>query len=530
MRLLPLLLIICSFNGAQAATNIIAGSGATTDASVLLAFTHDSHAAFGHLYFYKGASYSDTSTIDIPLGSCGKRCFSIKQASQTFTVVGIMNENQVSISEASFHARPQLSSNEPGLGCSSLINIALQRSLNARHAISTISALADEYGYSGPGSSLSIADPREAWIMEFVPRGNGKKGIAWVALRLPEWAVSVQANISRIGSFPLNEPSSCMYSLDVISHARELGLFSGRDTDFIFSQAYSATDNISYFNSAARIWRALSILAPGDKLPMPKPEVSSSKPELPLWIRPARKQDMRSMSALLRDHFTGTAYDMAQGIAAGPHASPYRDWPLTWRQDTMVYMHPRPVSIAGMAYSGIAQMRQWMPHHIGGILWFGVDDSFFTCYQPMYCGISAAPVSLAAETASRGQFSWQAQFWSFNFVANFAYPRFQHTAPYIIKAQQETEAEMRKIAKTADSAALALYTLQPDSAQSVLTAMSAKAAESAHSTWINMGQELMVRFIDGAIMQPASENAEFPGYPHRWRRIIAPEAQSSPHR
>jgi len=34
----------------------------------------------------------------------------------------------------------------------------------------------------------------------------------------------------------------------------------------------------------------------------------------------------------------------------------------------------------------------------GGIDWFGVDDTFYTVYSPMYCGITEVPHSYAVVT------------------------------------------------------------------------------------------------------------------------------------
>ncbi|MBP5644859.1 MAG: hypothetical protein J6W95_02900, partial [Bacteroidales bacterium] len=31
-------------------------------------------------------------------------------------------------------------------------------------------------------------------------------------------------------------------------------------------------------------------------------------------------------------------------------------------------------------FSFVAQCRAWLPNHVGGILWFGVDDTYSTCY------------------------------------------------------------------------------------------------------------------------------------------------------
>ena len=122
----------------------------------------------------------------------------------------------------------------------SLIYITLQRAKTAREAIGVIVELANTYGYASSGESFSIADPGEAWIMELIGKGskpdtagiNTRKGIVWVARRIPDGYVSAHANQSRITTFPLDDPENCLYAPDVIDFAREMGYFEGEDADF----------------------------------------------------------------------------------------------------------------------------------------------------------------------------------------------------------------------------------------------------------------------------------------------------------
>ena len=57
---------------------------------------------------------------------------------------------------------------------------------------------------------------------------NTRKGIVWVARRIPDGYVSAHANQSRITTFPLDDPENCLYAPDVISFAREKGYFNAR--------------------------------------------------------------------------------------------------------------------------------------------------------------------------------------------------------------------------------------------------------------------------------------------------------------
>jgi dipeptidase len=100
-----------------------------------------------------------------------------------------------------------------------LMMLTLQRARTAREAIKIVDELAREYGYRSSGETFSIADPDEAWIMELIGKGPGQKGIVWVAARVPDGMITATANMSRITSFPLDDPENWLYSQDVISFA-----------------------------------------------------------------------------------------------------------------------------------------------------------------------------------------------------------------------------------------------------------------------------------------------------------------------
>jgi len=61
--------------------------------------------------------------------------------------------------------------------------------------------LVEEYGYASTGESLSIADPNEVWIFEIIGKGKGEKGAVWVAVKVPDGAISAHANLARIRQF-----------------------------------------------------------------------------------------------------------------------------------------------------------------------------------------------------------------------------------------------------------------------------------------------------------------------------------------
>ena len=184
-----------------------------------------------------------------------KNTLPVNPSKTTYTVVGLMNEHQLTIHQTTFGGREELVDTLTGvIDYGSLMYIALQRAKTAREAIQVMTRLLDTYGYESEGESFTIADPNEAWIMDLIGKGPGNKGAVWVAVRIPDDCISAHANQSRIRQFPLKDKDNCLYSKDVISFAREKGYFTGKDEDFSFQEAYAPADFGALRYCEARVW------------------------------------------------------------------------------------------------------------------------------------------------------------------------------------------------------------------------------------------------------------------------------------
>ena len=125
----------------------------------------------------------------------------------------------------------------------------------------------------------------------------------------------------------------------------------------------------------------------------------------PLWIEPESKLSLADVMALMRDHYEGTDYDMTKGVDAGPYATPNRWRPMSWEVDGAEYTWERPISTQQTGFSFISQSRSWLPDAVGGVYWYGLDDTYTSVYIPLYAGIDRVPPSRsrwAASTDSRG--------------------------------------------------------------------------------------------------------------------------------
>ncbi|OFV82754.1 MAG: peptidase C69 [Acidobacteria bacterium RBG_13_68_16] len=505
---------------ADACTNLLVTKGASADGSTMITYNADSHELYGELVFIPGGSFPPGARREIIEGDSGKFLGWIPQAPLTYWVVGNISEHQVSTGETTFTGRDELKPDPPiGIDYVSLMNIGMERARTAREAIKVMTDLVAEHGYASTGESISVADPNEAWIFEIIGKGKGVKGAVWVARRVPDGFISAHANQARIGRFPLNDPANCMYSKDVISFARAKGWFSGKDADFSFADAYAPLDFGALRACEARVWSMFRGAAPSANLSIDYVKGVPGAAPLPLWIKPDRKLAIADVMALMRDHFEGTEFDMTKDVGAGPFACPYRWRPMTFKVDGQEYVNERAISTQQTGYSFIAQMRSSLPDPIGGVIWWGVDDTYSTVWAPMYCGIRQAPRPYGVGVADMHHFSWDSLFWVFNWVANFAYSRYSDMIVDIQQVQRELEGGFLADQAGIDKAALALHAQAPELARDYLTKYSIAQGELVHKRWRKLGEDLLVKYMDGNV-KDTQGNVTHPEYPEAWYRQI----------
>ncbi len=508
---------------AGACTNFLVTRGASTDGCTMITYAADSHELYGELYYTPAGRHRPGAQVDIHEWDTGKLLGQIPQVPQTYRVVGNMNEHQVAIGETTWGGRPELRDPQGIMDYGSLMYIALQRSKTAREAIAVMTDLVARHGYYSSGESISVSDPQEVWILEIIGKGPGKTGAVWVARKIPDGYISAHANAARIRQFPMNDPEHTLYAADVISFAREAGYFSGSDAEFSFADTYGPLDYGALRFCDSRVWCMYHRTAPSLNLSTDWVTGVAGAEPLPLWIKPDRKLSVHDVMGLMRDHFEGTALDMTRDIGAGPYALPYRWRPLTWKIDGAEYLNERAVSTQQTAFSFVTQARSWLPDPIGGVLWFGVDDTYSTVYVPMYCGITRVPHAFAVGTGSFDEFTWEAAFWVFNQVSNYAYLRYHDMIQDIQKVQFELEGGFIADQPGVDQAALALHQQAPRLAVDYLTDYSARAGDQTVARWRRLGEHLIYKYLDGNV-KDALGNVTHPGYPESWYRTVAAAA------
>ncbi len=545
--------LVFATSAAMACTNFLVTKGASTDGSTFISYAADSHTLYGELYYRKAATYPAGTMFTIYDWDSGKKLGEIPQVAKTYSVVGNMNECQLAIGETTYGGLEDLYKPNGIIDYGSLIYLTLQRASNAREAIKTMAELLATYGYASEGESFSIADPNEVWVMDLIGKGekiNNKKwtkGAIWVARRVPDGYICAHANQARITTFPMEKQSKnsissknlkrifekdidVVYAYDVVEFARMKGLYSGKDEDFSFCETYNPLTFggargcearvYAFFHRAADNMQQYEDYAMGHNL----------KNRMPLWVKPSKKISVLDMMSFMRDHYEGTAMDMTKDLGAGPYKCPYRWRPMGWEIDGKTYVHERATSTQQTGFSFIAQCRSWLPNKVGGILWFGVDDTYSTVYCPMYCGITQIPLYFQEGNGNMVTYSPTSAFWLFNQVANFVYSRYDAMIVDLQKVQSTLETGYVK--SVADNDAK-VKNLSGDQLTAALNKYSNEQADNMFTAWTNLSHYLLVKYMDGNIKKEKDgrfmESEDRPGqnvfpdqprYPDWWYRKI----------
>ena len=543
---------------ADACTNVIITPGASVDGSSMVSYAADSHWLFGELYFRPAGKWKAGTLLPITEWDTAKPLGSIAQAPITYQTVGNMNVHQLIIGETTWGGREEQVDTTGIMDYGSLIYITLQRARTAREAIETIVSLANEYGYPSEGESFSIADPKEAWVMDLVGKGSDNKGIVWVARRIPDGYICAHANQCRITRFPWNDPENCLYAPDVADFARSKGWYSGPDEDFSFRDAYNPLDFGGARGCDARAWSAFNILCDGT-FTYTENGTEVSRPaadwldyamgyeldgEMPLFVKPSRKISVKDVADVMRDHYEGTPMDMRVDVGAGGNACPYRWRPMYFQADGKTYLNERAIATQQTGFWFVGQARGWLPDEIGSLLWFGCDDAATSYLTPIYVNTKKVPDCLREGNGDLLTYSATSQFWINNRVTNACYRMYDAMEP-VVRAEVDAyenrmmtevsqfDAELQKVFGNGKRGAVKKTIKR-------LTRFSVDNAQQQFGKWVKLEEMLTIKFIDGNVKAQDFEgnflHSKYssgipdgltqPGYTDRWKAAVARDAGS----
>ena len=549
-------------SASMACTNFIVGKKASADGSVFVTYNADSYGAFMPLYHYPAATHAAGEMRKVYEWDTNKYLGEIAEAPQTWNVIGNSNEWQVTIGETTFGGREEMADSTGIIDYGSLIYIALQRSKTAREALQVMTSLVEQYGYCSEGETFSVAAKDEAWMLEMMGCGPDRTKEAgrtvWVAVRIPDDAIAAHANQSRITKFldgryvqvkmkDLQNPkaiakaernlqkskaqSLMVCSDNVVSYARAMGWFEGKDADFSYNAAYAEPDFSGRRYCEARVWSFFNRFADDFSEYVPYAAgIEKDAKEMPLWIIPNKKVTIQDLRDAMRDHYEGTPFALDSDIGGGIFQMPYRPSPLSFKVDGVEYFNERPISTQQTAWSYISQMRASLPREVGACFWFGNDDGNMVAYTPMYSCMTRRPKCFAGEGADDVTFSMDNAYWVCNWVSNMVYPRYSMMFPSLQTVRDSLDASYDRLQPEIEAKALALSTA--DERIKLLTDYSCQKGDEMISRWQQLAFFLIVKYND-MVVKPTDENGTFlrtpyghgarvvrPGFPERYAKDL----------
>ena len=523
-----------SVSEAEACSNFIVGKKASVDGSVMCSYSADDYGMFQNLCHYPAAKHAKGEMRKIFDWDTNKYHGEIPEAAETYSVIGNINEWQVTIAETTYGGREEMADSTGIMDYGSLIYVALQRSKTAREAIKVMTTLANTYGYNSEGETFTICDPNEAWIMEMMGKGAGSKGAVWVALRIPDDAVCAHANQSRIGKFNMKDKKNVMYAKDVVSFARSKGWFQGKDADFSWKMAYAKPDFSGRRFCDARAWAMLNHfydMSPYLDWALGK---NPDAQDMPLWVVPNKKVSVQDVENVMRDHYEGTPLSVADGsdIGGGIWEMPYRPTPLMYKVDGKQYFNERPVSTQQSGFVFVSQMRSWLPREIGGVFWFANDDANMAAFTPVYCSMTERPECYNTTGADALHFSNKNAYWVCNMTSNMVYPRYSLMFPTLKEVRDSLDNSYFAAQAGVEKKAQELYAQNSQAAVKYLNDYSVEKAQQMLARWNQLFEFMVVKYND-MIIKPTDKNGNFektpyglgarparPGYPEKFAKEL----------
>lgn len=522
--------------GSMACTNYLVTPGASVNGTSMVSYAADSHTLYGALYNRQKATYPAGTMMDVYEWDTGHYLGQIPQATETYNVIGNVNEYGLVIAESTYGGVAALQKQSKGIiDYGTLIYVTLQRAKTAREAITTMTELVATYGYASSGESFSIADSKEVWVLEMIGKGEYELGAVWVARKVPDGYVTAHANQARIRQFPQDDPENCIFSSDVISFAKKYGFYpaTASDADFSFADAYCPLTFSGMRGCDSRAWSFFRRV--GDKDEMDKyvdyiRGYNASNP-FPWAIKPLAKLSHVDVMQAMGDHFEDTVLQFDEDVGAGPYNTPYRWRPMTFDYNGRTYTNERSVATQQTGWSFVAQIRPDLPDPLKAINWFGVDDTACTLYVPFYAGITKIPQSWAEDAgADIMTFSFDSAFWVFNLVSQYAYTWWSYVYPEITQLQSEFQTNFSNEIEAIDLKATALINAgQTDAAIQLITDYCVSTGDDVTKKWLEFFKYLFVKYLDGDIRYENPDpnekfpKVETPGYRASWYERIAKE-------
>ncbi len=495
----------------EGCTSVTVGKSASFDGSVMTSHTDDSHKTRSWMDIKPATKnnveegmkmYKRTSTGERAMPSYAhQEIGEIPQVEYSYqyinTAYASMNEHQLAIGESTFGGRPELQSDKGIIDCQRLCIIMLERCTTARQAIQLSGDLLKEYGWNDAGECLTIADPKEVWHLEIVGSGKDKVGAVWVAQRVPDDHISVNANASTIKEIDLKDGEYFMASDNIYKVAEENGWWKKKHDIFKFNYVYAPKSRLS-MASRRREWRAFELVAPSLHL-------DPNGQDFPFSIKPDTLVTLDKMVEIFKDYYAGTPFDMTNKFVVAddsgkmvksPLANPFMPYDankLHQINGGWGWLGERTIARWYTMYGTIIQCRSWLPDMIGGVEWLAMDNIASSIYIPVYAGTTDLPESYKTPGRTEG-FTRESAWWAFNRMGTLAAQRWGDMHQDVDAVWNPMQKELFDKQVKFEEDALKLYKESPEKCSEYLTNYSIKWGNIVVEKAWKLGDDLWTKY------------------------------------
>ncbi len=495
----------------EGCTSITAGKLATWDGSVITSHTDDSHRTRSWIDIVPAQKHKKGETVPMykrraidTLAMPAYGHFPIGEIPQVEYTNGYintaypsLNDKQLGIGESTFGGRKELQSDNGLIDCQRLCQLMLERCDNARDAIKTSGALLAEYGWNDAGEVLTIADKNEVWHMEIVGPGKGKKGAVWVAQRVPDNHIAVNANASTIKEIDLNDPDYFMASDNIFDVAKENGWWDPQKESFRFCYVYAPHSRTS-MAARRREWRVFSLLAPSLHL-------DPNDQDFPFSVKPDTLVTLEAIITVFKDYYQNTPFDMRKTLTVAdkdgkeiisPLANPFMPYDankLFKINGGWGWLGERTIARWYTMYGTIIQLRSWLPDAIGGVEWLAMDNIATSIYVPVYGSVT----DLARQYKVPGRvngYTLESAWWIFNRLGTLTAHRWSDAHKDVDAVWMPMQKKFIEQQHGIDEKALKLYKKNPAKAIDFLTKYSMEEADTVMKTAIKLGDKFWTKY------------------------------------
>ncbi|MCD4746542.1 MAG: C69 family dipeptidase [Bacteroidales bacterium] len=412
-------------------TSITVGKKASADGSVITSHTDDSHRTRSWIDIIPAKDHkpgtmtpmfkrTPCDTFAMPTYAHNK-IGEIPQVKHTFgyinTAYPCLNEHQLAIGESTFGGREILQSDNGLIDCQRLCQLMVERCTTSREAIKMAGKLTKKFGWIDAGECLTIADKNEVWHFEIVGPGKGNTGSVWVAQRVPDEHIAVNANASTIKEIDIDNPDYFMASENIFEMAKDSGWWNPETESFRFCYAYAPHSRTS-LAARRREWRVFDLVAPLLNL---DPNAENH----PFSVKPDEPVSLEKLVLIFKDYYEGTPFNFIKDLTVAddsgkviisPLANPHMPYDMNklfkinggwgWRGE-------RTIARWYTMYATIIQCRNWLPDEIGGVVWLAMDNVATSIYIPVYCSVTDLPQPYKTPGRTNG-FTMESAWWVFN--------------------------------------------------------------------------------------------------------------------